>query len=111
MGYTSLPSSREHRTALVIDIRNGAPSQFVERYQRLLQSVNGPNIKVDVYTLRGNATASGPGLVAGAPSEYAAPNQPDQSLDLNRWAADLGYDQLLVVTSPAAAVGEDPDDC
>lgn len=99
---SNLPTSRDHRTALVIDVRNGASPQFKERYNRLLQSVNGPNIKVDVFTLRGNATGDGPGLVPGTPDQYVAPNQPSQEIDLDAWASELGYDQLIVVKSPNA---------
>ncbi len=100
--YDNLPAHREHRTALVIDARNGITPEFRERYQRLLTSVNGDNIKVDVFTLRDNATGDGPGLVPGTPSQYAPPLQASQEIDLSEWAESLGYDQLLVSSSPKA---------
>ncbi len=102
MHNNNLPTGREHRTCLVIDVRNGITSEFRERYQRLLQSVNGPNIKVDVYTLRDNVTGDGPGLVPGTPDQYAAPLQPSQEIDLSEWAESVGYSQLLVTSSPQA---------
>lgn len=48
-----LPFSRNHRTALVLDIRRGVDGEYEERVKRVLQSVNGANIKVDVFTLSG----------------------------------------------------------
>lgn len=100
--YDNLPSGRDHRTALVIDARNGITPEFRERYRRLLQSVNGENIKIDVYTLRGNASADGPGLVRGTPDEYTAPDQHPQEIDLYEWAGSIGYDMLIVSSSPQA---------
>lgn len=97
-----LPTSRTHRTAVVIDVRAGVTNTFKERYERLLQSVGGSNIKVDVFTLRGNSTGDGPGLVAGAPGSASAPEQKPAEIDLKAWAKDVGYDQLLVVTNPKA---------
>ncbi len=102
MHNNNLPTSRDHRTALVIDIRNGITPEFRERYRRLLQSVNGENIKVDVYTLRDNVTGDGPGLIPGTPDQYAPPIQPSQEIDLSEWAESLGYDQLLMASSPKA---------
>lgn len=48
-----IPFSRNHRTALVLDVRRGIDSTFEERAKRLLESVNGPNIKCDIFTLTG----------------------------------------------------------
>lgn len=96
--YDTLPTHREHRTALVIDIRSGVTSDFKERYNRLLQSVNGPNIKTDVFTLRGNVAQTGPGLVSGPPELSAAADVPAGEIDLAAWAAELGYVQLVVST-------------
>lgn len=104
MTTSNLPTSRKHRTALVIDTRNGVDSAFRERYKRLLQSVNGPNIKVDVYTLRPNAIATGPALVPGEPESSTAPDVPAASIDLNAWASGLGYDQLVVTVAPKKVV-------
>lgn len=100
---TGLPTKKSHQTALVIDVRGGVSPQFKNRYQRLLESVNGNNIKVDVYTLRGNATATGPGLVAGSPDEFVAPDQDEAEIDLAAWAKDTEYNLLLVAVSPQAA--------
>lgn len=97
---TYLPTGRNHRTALVIDVRNGVTPDFTERYKRLLESVNGDNIKVDVYTLRSsNSSAGGPSLVRGTPdNNSSAPPAPE--IDLAAWAAEQGYDQLLISSSP-----------
>ena len=100
MTTSNLPTVRNHRTALVIDTRNGVDSKFQERYKRLLQSVNGENIKVDIFTLRGNAAATGPALVPGSPDDSAPADVPAADIDLNAWAAGLGYDQLLVTVAP-----------
>lgn len=100
MTTSNLPTSRNHRTALVIDTRNGVDSKFKERYNRLLQSVNGTNIKVDIFTLRGNAVATGPALVPGTPEDSTAPDVAPEPIDLNAWAAGLGYDQLIVTVAP-----------
>lgn len=98
----SLPSGhRKHQTAVVIDVRNGASPAFVNRYTRLLQSLNGQNIKADIYTLRGNATSDGPGLVFGTPDEFVSPDQPAQEIDLQEWANEQGYTMLLVAVPTA----------
>lgn len=75
----SLPIERTHRTALVIiDKSNTDPDPdtntgFANRVSRLLESVNGDNIKVDVGVT---------------------------NVDVNvaNWAADKGYTMLLVAT-------------
>lgn len=106
MGYpyttvqSGLPTTRNHRTALVIDVRNGVTAEFTERYNRLLQSVNGPNIKVDVFTLSGNSIGASGGLVPGAPG--ASASSAGAEIDLQAWAKSLGYAQLLVVSNPKA---------
>lgn len=92
----NLPTSRNHRTALVIDVRNGASADFQNRYERLLESVNGDNIKVDVFTLRGNLVQSGPALVAGAPGSAEPDFEEVEEIDLKAWARSLGYTQLLL---------------
>lgn len=93
-----LPTKRNHRTAVVIDVRNGVSAEFKERFGRLLESLNGDNIKADIFTLRGNATQDGPGLVAGSPDTYVAPQQPAQEIDLEAWAKEVGFSQLITVT-------------
>lgn len=96
--HLSLPSGRNHRTALVIDVRGGVSSDFRDRYQRLLQSVNEPGIMVDVYTLRGDVTSVSP-LTSGGPDAIPSPNAED--VDLTDWAADQGYTMLLVASAVA----------
>ena len=56
-----------HRTALLIDASKGFDGEYQERVQRLLQSVNGSNIKVDVFH-----TVDGKTLVPGAPTGTSA---------------------------------------
>lgn len=81
---------RSHRTALVIDVsKSGSKGDFQERYNRLLQSVNGANIKVDVYTFDGVT------LRPGAP-DAADGVEADSTSSLEEFAAKLGYSQLLV---------------
>jgi hypothetical protein len=48
-----IPFHRSHRTALVVDVRRGIDSEYEERVKRLFQSVNGSNIKCDIFTLSG----------------------------------------------------------
>lgn len=48
-----LPFNRSHRTALVVDIRRGVDKEYEQRVKRLFESVNGDNIKVDIFTLSG----------------------------------------------------------
>lgn len=80
---------REHRTALVVDVSKPAKSDFTERVNRLRQSLNGPNIKVDVYTFDGVT------LRQGWPDE-ASGGTPPSAADFESFAAGLGYTQLLV---------------
>jgi len=92
----NLPTSRHHRTALVIDIRNGVSSDFENRYKRLLESVNGDNIKVDVFTLRSGLVEAVPALVEGSPDESETPDNGPEEIDLVAWASGLGFTQLLL---------------
>jgi hypothetical protein len=82
---------------LVIDVRAGIKANFQNRYNRLLQSVNGNNIKADIFTLNGNVEATGPALVSGGPDD-AKPVYEDGEIDLNAWAKNLGYTMLLIAT-------------
>jgi len=84
-------TEREHRTALVIDGDRFANDEtYQERITRLLQSVNGVNIKTDVFTRKGNT------LVAGTP-------HPDEETYVSNGAGvedtlkSFGYD--LVITT------------
>lgn len=94
----NLPTGRNHRTALVIDTRSGVTSDFRNRYERLLESVNSPGIMVDVYTLRGDViAAAGAPLVSGAPGASVAA-ETTGAVDLADWAAEQGYTMLLVAS-------------
>lgn len=64
-----IPFSKNHRTAIVFDARANLNS---ERAKRLIESVNGPNIKVDFFTLSGDGTlAMGTKVSAAAPAPAA----------------------------------------
>jgi hypothetical protein len=49
----NLPA-KEHQSLLVFDATEGFDDKVEERFNRLVQSVNGQNIKVDIATLLGN---------------------------------------------------------
>ena len=103
---SNLPTGkREHRTACVIDTRGGASGEFKERYNRLLESLNGQNIKADVYTLADEVApvqASG-GFYHGHPDSppAALPQYPSSNgltpQQIAAWASGEGYSQLLLV--------------
>lgn len=101
-------ATRSHRTALVIDARKGFTGKFKERTNRLLESVNGNNIKVDVYTLEGGDAITGVSVPAtltlhpGKPGEGVASSTASGSTDdaLEAWANGLGYDMLVVARPP-----------
>lgn len=97
MSTQSLPTGRSHQTAVVVDVRSGVSSNFQERYNRFLGSLNGKNIKADIFTLRANSGSSGPALVAGAPDSVSAPSTPAADIDLEAWAKSLGFTQLVLV--------------
>lgn len=78
--------AKNHRTALVVDASNGFEGEFAERVGRLLQSVNGPNVKVDIYTFDGSKLVEGPPSAAKA----AASGSIDDLI------APLGYAQVLI---------------
>ena len=112
------PFKKTHRTALVIDARKGFAGSFKERAERLLQSVNGSNIKVDVFHIVGDTVTAGapkasaatasastapvPGeitLIPGAPGQYTIKGATVSLLDeLTAWSAKAGYDQLILTT-------------
>ena len=78
---------KQHRTALVIDVTKGFDGDFKERVNRLLQSVNGQNIKVDIFHFDGsNVKPGAPPTPAGTTS----------TVDIDAWAASQGYDQLVI---------------
>lgn len=67
-----LPFSRTHRTALVVDVRRGVDSEYEERVKRLFQSVNGSNIKVDIFNLTGPEATLAQGTTLPSASTVAA---------------------------------------
>lgn len=84
--------SKSHQTALFI-----APGTHKERTNRLLESLNGKNIKVDVYrpvtTTTSVVARVNDAGVGGSPSVPAA----EFDLDLAVKAArEAGYNQILV---------------
>lgn len=115
-----IPFSKTHRTALVIDVRRGISSTYEERVKRLLQSVNGSNIKCDIFTLTGpEATLTqgttlpsastvaakaevvtlSPGSPFSKEAEVAAPTSDEGVVLAELDAALKGYVQILHVRS------------
>jgi len=73
--------ARKHRTVLFVDgdsFDKGNP--YAERTQRLAQSVNGANIKVDIVTVR---------------------NGDFRVADLTVAASKAGYDQVIFSVAPS----------
>ena len=97
-----LSTQRQHRTALLIDA-DSLSGAYSERVERLLQSLNGPNIKVDVYAVKPGAAVPTGGVVkikslseigvGGAVSTVT-------DADLQAAAKAAGYVQVLF-TKPA----------
>lgn len=90
-GTTKGATVATHRTALVIDASNPS-SSFKERVNRLLQSLNGPNIKVDVYTY-GPKTSSA--VTAGPPSWESSSVESSDFPSAVQEVASKGYVQVL----------------
>lgn len=67
-----IPFSRTHRTALVVDVRRGIDGEFEERVKRLFQSVNGSNIKCDIFNLTGPEATLTQGTTLPSASSVAA---------------------------------------
>lgn len=97
--------TRAHRTALIVDVTDAdsAKSDYEERVERLFQSVNGPNIKVDIFTFDGRGVVAAPGgggLRPGKPT-FGSPTPAAAGAlslaDAQDWARGLGYTQILVV--------------
>lgn len=93
---------RSHRTALFIDADALVDSVYAERVARLLQSLNGQNIKTDLFKV---AAGNGAGVVrisslddAGHNGEVVKPSD----AELSAWAEDQGYVQVLF-SKPAGA--------
>lgn len=97
---------RSHRTALFVDARD-LDGEFEERTNRLLQSLNGNNIKVDVFAVRGGSPASGVVRVSGSPgslSDSVAGPSSFSGSDLSAWAGERGYVQVLLSVPAGASV-------
>lgn len=86
--------SRSHRTALFVEVSADSSSAFRERTARLAQSLNGTNIKVDVYS-KDLAT----GRVSKGINFPAAVSFDDS--DVVELARQAGYTQTLISTQTA----------
>lgn len=121
---TSGLAARNHRTLLVIDARGGFTSEQKERVNRLLQSVNGSGIKVDIAHLDGDgvvapassnpfadapveaATSGALALKAGLPAQLKGEEVKAQALTGSILEAVVeagkakGYVQVLISATP-----------
>lgn len=90
--------SRSHQTAVFVRT-DGATSNFRERAQRLVSSLNrggsGSTIKADVYSVDGAGR-----ITAGLSFDAQPVEQGDD--DLVAAARAAGYNQAVVVTDPNA---------
>lgn len=96
-------TGRQHRTALFVDARD--LSKFEERANRLLQSLNGQNIKVDVFSVRPGNGNGGVVRVTGSPGSLAVDFDSVVDFDaseLSAWAKSKGYEMVLFA-APAGA--------
>lgn len=83
-------AGRHHRTALFVDAAQRASNkEYRERSDRLIQSVNGSNIKVDVFEVDGNVVR---------PLGTTPQATPSSEADVQAWAKSQGYTQVLVST-------------
>ncbi len=97
----TINSTRSHRTALFID-GDALDGEYKERVQRLLQSLNGPNIKTDLFTVSaGNGNGGVVRIKSLDVSASAAPSSKASDAELTAWAKDQGYVQVLF-SKPAA---------
>lgn len=89
-------NARKHRTALFVDAQKRAKDAgYKERSDRLIQSLNGDNIKVDIFEVDGLTIRP----FGTTPKEST--NTPTDA-DLRSWAAKTGYEQVLVSMSAQA---------
>ncbi len=86
--------SRSHRTALFVEVSADSSSDFRERTARLAESLNGSNIKTDIYS---KDVATGR-VSAGLNFPVAASFGSSDVLELAR---EAGYTQALVSTQTA----------
>ena len=106
----NLLNSKNHRTLLVIDARGELNSEAKERVNRLLQSVNGPNIKVDIAHLTGDGGSltigglnNGVTLKSGLPAQLGGNTDGPDTADngsiydaVIQAGKDAGYVQVLI---------------
>lgn len=88
--------NKDHRTALVIDVNEFDDSDYRDRVKRLLQSVNGPNIKTDIFALRNDVLTQvsdfeGIKDVVGSTTVTSDPTD-----SVRQWASEAGYTQVIV---------------
>lgn len=98
----SIQSTRSHRTALFIDgdaLDNGT---YRERVERLLQSLNGPNIKTDLFTVAAGNGNGGVVRISSLADVSVNGHAKATDEELVSWAEAAGYDQVLFSKSPAA---------
>lgn len=93
----SIPNDRSHRTALFIDADALVDGTYKERVARLLQSLNGANIKTDIFSVSGGAPVNGGVKRIGSLAEVAPNGATVKPTDaeLSQWAKDQGYVQVL----------------
>jgi hypothetical protein len=88
---------KNHRTILFVDARNPT-GKFTERANRLIESLNGANIKVDVHAVtHGSGLKVAPVEQVGDDS-YLYDGVANESFDieaLTQLAREYGYDQVL----------------
>src|SRR5689334_7012030 len=83
---------KSHRTALVIDGDSLSSEVYAERAGRLLQSLNGSNIKTDVFVAR-----NGEIVRLADPKSLVIPEAaPFDASEAIAEVSALGYDQVLV---------------
>lgn len=74
MAKSALPTKRDHQTVVFVrqhpaDLEN---DRYVERNKRLIGSLNGSNIKADVFTVRGSDITPGLNVEPAGPAELPA---------------------------------------
>lgn len=82
-------NGRSHRTLLVIDL-TGADGNAIERAERLVESVNGVNIKCDVITVKDGVA------VSGFAPELGGSSFDDSFASAKEFAKDNNYTQVLI---------------
>ena len=91
----SIQSARSHRTALFIDGDSLGNETYRERVERLLQSLNGPNIKTDLFSVASGNGVSGVVRISSLSDVASGPSAKVTDAELLEWASGQGYDQVL----------------